>query len=344
MRTFNIAVLGATGAVGRELIDILRERKFPIKSLKALASARSAGRAIEAGGETLIIEEATPESFDDVDIAFFTAGGAISQRFAPEARSRGVVVIDNTSAFRMDPEVPLVVPEVNGEDLLEHDGLIANPNCSTTIAVMALAPLHRAAGIKRAVVSTYQAVSGIGAAAIDDLQRQVKQYVEGKPITATTYPSPSAAKQYQMLFNLIPHIDAFDEADYTKEEWKMVRETQKILHDDSLKITATTVRVPVFRSHSESINVELHKELSAARAREVLENAPGVRVYDNPEKQEYPMPLLTTDDDLVWVGRIRQDLSVPWGLNLWVVGDQIRKGAALNSVQIAEELVARQLV
>lgn len=344
MRKYSVAILGATGAVGQELIGILRERKFPLKSLKLLASARSAGRVIEVDGERLAIEEATQESFADVDLAFFSAGGSISEAFASAAREQGTVVIDNTSAFRLDPDVPLVVPEVNGDDLAWHKGLIANPNCSTIIGVMALAPLHAEAGIKRIVVSTYQAVSGIGAAAIDDLQQQVEQYVKGEPITPRTFPSSSAPKQYQMLFNLIPHIDAFDEGDYTKEEWKMVRETRKILHDDHMPITCTTVRVPVFRSHSESINVELHRDLSADEARQILAKAPGIKVYDNPKEQEYPMPLLTTNGDLVWVGRIRKDYSVPRGLNLWVVGDQIRKGAALNSVQIAEELVKRELL
>ncbi|NMB45897.1 MAG: aspartate-semialdehyde dehydrogenase [Firmicutes bacterium] len=344
MTTYDVAILGATGAVGQELIGILLERDFPIKSLKALASARSAGRILEIGQEKLVVEEVTPESFANVDLAFFMAGATVSRQFAQAAQDRGVVVIDNSSAFRMDPEVPLIVPEINADDLSWHSGLIANPNCSTTIAVMALAPLHAHAGLKRVVVSTYQAVSGIGAAAIDDLHEQVVQYVQGKPINATTFPSPSAAKHYQMLFNLIPHIDAFDEGGYTKEEWKMVRETQKILHDDSIQITATTVRVPVFRSHSESLNVELHKPMTTADARRILEEAPGVKVYDNLAEQEYPMPLLTTDDDRVWIGRIREDFTVPAGLNLWVVGDQIRKGAALNTVQIAEELIKRDLV
>ncbi len=344
MTTYNVAVLGATGAVGQELIGILLERGFPIKSLKALASARSAGRVLEIGGKELVVQEVTSESFAGVDLAFFMAGASVSRQFAGIAKEQGVVVVDNSSAFRMDPEVPLIVPEVNSDDLAWHKGLIANPNCSTTIAVMALAPLHAHGGLKRVVVSTYQAVSGIGAAAIDDLKQQVMQYTQGQPITATTYPSPSAPKHYQMLFNLIPQIDVFDEGGYTKEEWKMVRETQKILHDDSIQITATTVRVPVFRSHSESINVELHKELGVADARRLLEEAPGIKVYDDPGEQEYPMPLVTTDDDRVWVGRIREDFTVPSGLNLWVVGDQIRKGAALNSVQIAEELIRRNLV
>jgi aspartate-semialdehyde dehydrogenase len=344
LKTYNVAVLGATGAVGQELMDILLERQFPIKSLKLLASARSAGRVMEIGGERLVVEEVSPESFAGVDLAFFMAGGSVSQRFAQAARDHGAVVIDNSSAFRLDEDVPLVVPEVNGDDLEKHQGLIANPNCSTTVAVMVLAPLHAAAGIKRVVVSTYQAVSGIGAAAIDDLNRQVAQYQAEEEISAETFPSPSAAKKYPMLFNLIPHIDVFEEGGYTKEEWKMVRETRKILHDDSMKITATTVRVPVMRSHSESINVEFHKPLTADEARKVLEKAPGVRVYDDPGEQEYPMPILTTGDDLVWVGRIREDFTVPSGLNLWVVGDQIRKGAALNTVQIAEELIKRDLV
>jgi len=344
VKTYNVAVLGATGAVGQELVDILLERQFPVKSLKLLASARSAGRVMEVGGERLVVEEVSPKSFAGVDLAFFMAGGSVSQRFAEAAKEHGAVVIDNSSAFRLDEGVPLVVPEVNAGDLEGHQGLVANPNCSTIIAVMALAPLHAAAGIKRMVVSTYQAVSGIGAAAIDDLRRQVEQYQAGEEITAETFPFPSAAKKYPMLFNLIPHIDVFEDGGYTKEEWKMVRETQKILHDDGIKITATTVRVPVFRSHSESINVEFHKPITADEAREILANAPGIKVYDDPAQQEYPMPILTTGDDLVWVGRIREDFTVPSGLNLWVVGDQIRKGAALNSVQIAEELIKRGLV
>ena len=241
MKTYNVAVLGATGAVGQELVDILLERQFPIKSLKLLASARSAGRVMEIGGEPLVVEEVSPESIAGVDLALFMAGGSVSQQFAPAAWDHGAIVIDNSSAFRLDDDVPLVVPEVNGDDLEKHQGLIANPNCSTTIAVMALAPLHAAAGIKRVVVPTYQAVSGIGAAAIDDLKHQVAQYQGGEEITAKTFPSPSAAKKYPMLFNLIPHIDVFEEGGYTKEEWKMVRETQKILHDDRIKISATTV-------------------------------------------------------------------------------------------------------
>jgi len=336
--------LGATGAVGQELISILLERDFPIKSLKALASARSAGRVLEIGDEKLVVEEVTPDSFANIDLAFFMAGASVSRQFAEVARGKGAVIIDNSSAFRMDPEVPLVVPEVNSDDLSWHQGLIANPNCSTTIAVMALAPLHAHVGLKRVVVSTYQAVSGIGAAAIGDLHRQVVQYMQEQPITTEIFPSPSAAKHYPMLFNLIPQVDAFDEGGYTKEEWKMVRETQKILHDGNIQITATTVRVPVFRSHAESINIELRKQLTVADARKILGQAPGIRVYDNPSEQEYPMPVLAVDDDSVWVGRIREDHTVPAGLNLWVVGDQIRKGAALNSVQIAEELVRRNLV
>ncbi|NLK08269.1 MAG: aspartate-semialdehyde dehydrogenase [Firmicutes bacterium] len=344
MKNYNVAILGATGAVGQELVELLQERKFPIESLKLLASARSAGRVVQIGGENFTIEEAKPESFTGVDLAFFSAGGSVSETFVEAARASGTVVIDNTSAFRLNPEVPLVVPEVNGDDLAQHKGLIANPNCSTTIGVMALAPLHARARIKRVVFSTYQAVSGIGAAAIDDLNRQVEQYVKGETITAETFPSTASPKQYPMLFNLIPHIDSFDEGDYTKEEWKMVRETQKILHDDDLAITCTTVRVPVFRSHSESINVEFHDELGVEEARRVLAKTPGIKVFDNPQEQEYPMPIMTTYDDSIWVGRIRKDYSVPYGLNLWVVGDQIRKGAALNSVQIAEELINRELL
>ncbi len=336
MKRFNVAVVGATGAVGQELLKILLERDFPVSDLKLLATERSAGKKIEFKGKEYTVEPTTPEAFAGVDIALF-AGGSASKDFAREAAKRGAVVVDNSSAFRMDPEVPLVVPEVNPEDVKLHKGIIANPNCSTIIMVVALKPIHDAARIKRVVVSTYQAVSGAGKEAIDELAEQVKLLAEGKQAVPQVFP-------YQIAYNLIPHIDVFADLDYTKEEWKMVNETKKIMHDDSIQITATTVRVPVFRSHSESVNIETERKLSAAEARELLARAPGVIVQDNPEKKEYPMPLYTSDKDEVFVGRIREDNSLANGLNLWVVADQLRKGAATNAVQIAELAVKYDVV
>lgn len=331
MERFNIAVVGATGAVGQELLKILLERDFPVADLKLLATERSAGKKIEFKGKEYIVEATTAEAFEGVDIAMF-AGGSASKDYAREAAKRGAVVVDNSSAFRMDPEVPLVVPEVNPEDVKLHKGIIANPNCSTIIMVVALKPIHDAAKIKRVVVSTYQAVSGAGKEAIDELAAQVKALSEGKEVTPEVF-------GHQIAFNLIPHIDVFADMDYTKEEWKMVNETKKIMHDDSIEITATTVRVPVFRSHSESVNIETEKKLTAAEARELLASAQGIIVRDNAENKEYPMPLYTSDKDEVFVGRIREDNSITNGLNLWVVADQIRKGAATNAVQIAELVV-----
>lgn len=337
--TKNIAILGATGAVGVELLELLEERHFPVGEVRLLASARSAGKRVRALGRDLTVEEVSEKGFSGVDLAFFAAGSEVSRKWAPIALEQGAVVIDNSNAYRMDPEVPLVVPEVNPEDIANHRGIIANPNCSTIIMVVALQPLHQAAGIKRVVVSTYQAVSGVGAAAIAELEAQTHAYVAGEEMPLTCFPSRSAEKHYQMLFNVIPQIDVFLDNGYTKEEMKMVNETRKIMHLPELKVTATTVRVPVMRSHSESINVELERSLSVEEARDILSKAPGVKVVDNPKSQEYPMPLDTTKQDDVFVGRIRIDDSVPAGLNLWVVGDQIRKGAALNAIQIAECLL-----
>ncbi|PKM41736.1 MAG: aspartate-semialdehyde dehydrogenase [Firmicutes bacterium HGW-Firmicutes-8] len=331
MKRFNVAVVGATGAVGQELVKILTERDFPVADLKPLATERSAGKKIEFKGKQYTVENTTAEAFAGVDIALF-AGGSASKDFAREAAKRGAVVVDNSSAFRMDPDVPLVVPEVNPEDVKLHKGIIANPNCSTIIMVVALKPIHDAAKIKRVVVSTYQAVSGAGKEAIDELAAQVKQLAEGKEIVREVFP-------YQIAFNLIPHIDVFSEMDYTKEEWKMVHETKKIMHDEDMEITATTVRVPIFRSHSESVNIETEQKLSASEARKLLAGAPGIIVQDNPAGKEYPMPLFTSDRDEVFVGRIREDNSIANGLNLWVVADQLRKGAATNAVQIAELVV-----
>ena len=331
MKRFNVAVVGATGAVGQELLKILAERDFPVADLKMLATERSAGKKIEFKGQEYVVEPTTGEAFRGVDIAFF-AGGSASKDFAREAAKRGAVVIDNSSAFRMDPDVPLVVPEVNPEDVKLHKGIIANPNCSTIIMVVVLKPIHDAAKIKRVVVSTYQAVSGAGKEAIDELAAQVKQLSMGNDVTPEVFP-------YQIAFNLIPQIDVFSDLDYTKEEWKMVHETRKIMHDDKMEITATTVRVPIFRSHSESVNIETEQKLSAAEAKRLLAGAPGVIVQDDIAKKEYPMPLFASDKDEVFVGRIREDNSIGSGLNLWVVADQLRKGAATNAVQIAELVV-----
>lgn len=328
MRQFNVAVVGATGAVGQEILKVLEERNFPVRELRPLATARSAGRVIYFKGEAYTVEETRPESFAGVEIALF-AGGAASKEFALAAKERGALVIDNSSAFRLEPDVPLVVPEVNPEDVKWHKGIIANPNCSTIIMVVPLKPLYDAAGIKRVVVSTYQAVSGAGAAAIKELEAQTRAVLSGQEYPPQVFP-------YQIAFNLIPHIDVFQELDYTKEEWKMVKETRKIFHDDSLSITATTVRVPVIRCHSESVNVETKEKLTAKEAREILARAPGVVVVDDPAAKKYPMPILAYDKDEVFVGRIRDDNSLDKGLNLWVVADQLRKGAATNAVQIAE--------
>ncbi|HWR07995.1 aspartate-semialdehyde dehydrogenase [Sporomusa sp.] len=343
MRRYNVAILGATGAVGQEFLRLLEERNFPFNELRLLASERSAGKVITFMGKDYIVEAAKPDSFKDVQIALF-AGGSTSKTLAPEAVKHGAIVIDNSSAFRMDPEVPLVVPEVNPEAIKQHKGIIANPNCSTIIMVMALKPIHNAVKIKRIVVSTYQAVSGAGKEAIDELSNQVTAIMEKRPVEANILPSASLPKHYQIAFNLLPQIDVFVEDDYTKEEMKMVHETHKILNDFSIGITATTVRVPVYRSHSESINIELNGPLSPGEARQLLAGFPGVIVQDDPAEMVYPMPLYTSDRNEVFVGRIRVDKTVPHGLNMWVVGDQIRKGAALNAVQIAEYMVEHNLI
>ncbi|HHV62311.1 MAG TPA: aspartate-semialdehyde dehydrogenase [Firmicutes bacterium] len=339
MSEFKVAVVGATGAVGEEILSILDERRFPVRELRLLASERSEGKIVRFRGAELKVEKARPESFDGIEFAFFSAGAKVSLDLAPEAVKRGAIVIDNTSAFRMEPEVPLVVPEVNPEDIKKHKGIIANPNCSTIIMVVALKPLHDAARIKRVVVSTYQAVSGAGARAMQALEEESKAYLEGRAVEPSILPFAKAPVHYQIAFNLIPHIDVFMENGYTKEELKMVFETQKIMGDSTIAVTATTVRVPVFRSHSESINVETERKLTAAEARRLLESAPGVTVLDSPGEMLYPMPLDVSGKDDVFVGRIREDNSIAKGLNLWVVGDQLRKGAALNAIQIAEKII-----
>lgn len=343
MKNYNVAILGATGAVGQEFLDLIEERNFPFANLKLLASSRSAGKIITFMGKDYTVEEATDDSFKNIDIALF-AGGSASTKFAPAAVKHGAIVIDNSSAFRMNPEVPLIVPEVNPEDITKHKGIIANPNCSTIIMAMALKPLYNHTKIKRIVVSTYQAVSGAGKEAIDELNNQVQAFVDNKPTEATILPSASLPKHYQIAFNVIPQIDAFMEDGYTKEEMKMVHETHKIFNDYNIGITATTIRIPVYRSHSESINIEFEDEISVAKAKELLSAFPGVIVQDDPKEQIYPMPLFTSSQNEVFVGRIRKDDSVPNGLNLWVVGDQIRKGAALNALQIAEHMIEHNLI
>ncbi len=336
MKEFNVAILGATGMVGQELLDILVERRFPIKNLTLMSSARSAGKRVLVGGKEYAVQEATPEAFQGVDIAFFSAGGQVSREWMDTAVAAGALVIDNTSAFRLRDDVPLVVPEVNKEEILKHKGIIANPNCSTILMVLPLKPIFDRAGIKRVVVSTYQAVSGAGGKAMDELRRQTEDYVAGREMEAAILPVASAPRHYPIAFNVIPQIDKFAEDDYTREEWKMVRETQKMFKEPGLKVTATTIRIPVMRCHAVSINVETESALSPEECRELLKQAPGVEVLDAPERQEYPMPLFLTGKDAVYVGRIRRDLTVENGLNLWAVTDQVRKGAALNAVQIAE--------
>jgi aspartate-semialdehyde dehydrogenase len=327
----NVAIVGATGAVGQEFLKILAERNFPVDELRLLATKRSAGKLITWQGRELEVQETTHESFKGIDIALF-AGGSSSTEYARSAVESGAVVIDNSSAFRLDPEVPLIVPEVNPEDVKGHKGIIANPNCSTIIMAVALKPIFDLAGIRRVVVSTYQAVSGAGREGIEELEGEVKAWSQGEPLTPSVFP-------YQIAFNLIPRIDVFQEGDYTKEEWKMVKETQKIFHAPDMAITATTVRVPVFRSHSESINVETERLVSVAEVQEVLSKAEGVIVEDDPSNDRYPMPWFSADTDEVYVGRLRKDFSIAQGFNMWVVGDQIRKGAATNAVQIAELLL-----
>jgi aspartate-semialdehyde dehydrogenase len=344
MRKYNVAIVGATGAVGKEFIALLAERRFPLKSLRLLASSRSAGTTVDTSFGPLCVEEATPDSFRDIDVAFFSAGGSVSKALAPAAVQSGAVVIDNTSAFRLDPDVPLVVPEVNAEAVSQHRGIIANPNCSTIIMVVAIKPIYDRAGINRIVASTYQAVSGAGAKAIAALEEESRRYLAGDPVEPSTLPFASAPVHHQIAFNLVPQIDVFEEMDYTKEEWKMVRETRKIMCDSELAVTATTVRVPIFRCHSESLNIETATKLTSAEARLILSEAPGVRVVDDPARMLYPMPLDMTGKDEVFVGRIREDNSIEKGLNLWVVGDQIRKGAALNALQIAEYMIAHGLL
>ena len=336
-RNYSVAIAGATGAVGSEMIKILQERAFPVDSIRMLASKRSVGKRLSFQGEDVAVEELTKDSFTGVDIALFSAGGGRSLEFAPAAAKAGAVVIDNSSAFRMEDDIPLVVPEVNPHAVADYTnrGIIANPNCSTIQMVVALKPLHDEVKIKRIVVSTYQAVSGTGAQAVTELEEQTRALIEGKPAVSDVYP-------HQIAFNCLPHIDVFTDDGYSKEELKMVNETRKILEDPDISVTATTVRVPVYYGHSESVNVEFYGEFSPDRARKILSQAPGVVVIDDPAKNLYPLAIDAAgkDDN---VGRIRKDFSIENGLNLWIVSDNLRKGAALNAVQIAELLVDKYL-
>lgn len=337
-KKFNIAVAGATGAVGNQMITCLEERNFPVKSIKFLASSRSAGRKLRFRGDLVEVEELTENSFKGVDIALFSAGGGTSVKFAPFAAKDGCVVIDNSSAWRMDPDVPLVVPEVNPHAVAQYTnkGIIANPNCSTIQMVVPLNPIHKKCGIKRIVVSTYQAVSGTGKKAIDELFDQTRAMINFIDYKINVYP-------HRIAFNCLPHIDVFLENGYTKEEMKMVDETRKIMEDDTMGVTATTVRVPVYFSHSESINIETREHISADEVKSLLENEPGIKVVDDPKKNIYPLAIDAAGQDLTFVGRIRDDESIPNGINMWVVADNIRKGAATNTVQIAEILAENYL-
>ena len=337
MKKYNVAIVGATGAVGQTMLRILEERNFPVKNILPLASSRSNGHVVEFKGEKIKVQEATPSSFEGIDIALFSAGKSVSVELAPEAVKRGAIVIDNSNAYRMDPKVPLVVPEVNPEHIKSHRGIIANPNCSTTQMVVALKPIHDAVKIKRVVVSTYQAVSGTGVDAVEELKQQLKMILNGENPKSQVYPYPIA-------FNVLPHIDLFDDTGYSLEEWKMVNETRKIIGDDSMAITATTVRVPVMNCHSESVNIETKEKLTADMARQILSKAPGIKVVDEPQLKQYPLPGDVSGRDEVFVGRIREDFSVNNGLNLWIVADNLRKGAALNAVQIAENMSDNALI
>ncbi|WP_159723303.1 aspartate-semialdehyde dehydrogenase [Enterococcus sp. CSURQ0835] len=347
MRNLNVAVVGATGAVGTRMIQMLEGTSLPLGEVKLLASKRSAGKQLQFKNQTITVEELVPESFEGIDLALFSAGGSVSAKFAPEAVKRGAIVVDNTSHFRMDPTVPLVVPEVNPEALRQHKGIIANPNCSTIQMMVALEPIRKNFGLKRVIVSTYQAVSGAGNEAMDELKNQIEDYLAGKPaaeLKAEILPAGSDKKHYPLAFNALPQIDVFDKDDYTFEEWKMVNETKKIMEDDTIKISATCVRIPVLVGHSESVYVETEKPASAQAIKEVIAQAPGAILEDDPTEQLYPQALNSVGKKETFVGRIRKDLDVETGVHLWVVSDNLLKGAAWNSVQIAEKMYAMGLL
>ncbi|WP_407942195.1 aspartate-semialdehyde dehydrogenase [Microaerobacter geothermalis] len=339
--TFHVAVVGATGAVGQQILHLLAERNFPLASLKCLASSRSAGKTVMFKGEPITVEEATPESFEGVDIALFSAGGSVSKILAPEAVKRGAVVIDNTNAFRMNPDVPLVVPEINMDIIGDKPGIIANPNCSTIQMVVALKPLYDKYGISRIIVSTYQAVSGAGSQAIEELLDQSRAVLEGREPECNILPVGKLDKHYQIAFNAIPQIDVFQDNGFTLEEMKMVNETKKIMGDPNIAVTSTCVRIPVIYGHSESVYVELKEEFELDEVYRLLNDAPGVTVIDSPEEQKYPLATDAAGKLDVFVGRIRRDLNHSRGLNMWIVSDNLLKGAAWNAVQIAEHFVQR---
>lgn len=341
MRKMNVAIVGATGAVGTQMIKLLENSTLPIGTVKFLASKRSAGKQLSFKGEIQTIEELVPESFENVDLALFSAGGGISAKFAPEAVKRGAVVVDNTSHFRMDPEVPLVVPEVNPEALRSHKGIIANPNCSTIQMMVALEPIRQAFGLKRVLVSTYQAVSGAGNQAMEELKQQTRDFLDEKPVDewqANILPCGGDKKHYPLAFNALPQIDVFTDAGYTNEEWKMINETKKIMEDDSIKVSATCVRIPVMSGHSESVYIETEKTATVAEIQEVIANAPGAVLEDDPSQQIYPQALNCVGKKETFVGRIRKDPDEEKGVHLWVVSDNLLKGAAWNSLQIAETM------
>jgi aspartate-semialdehyde dehydrogenase len=334
--SYDVAVVGATGAVGQEMISILQERRFPVGELRAIASERSHGRELEFSGSKLKVQKLDSDSFNGIQIALFSAGASRSREFAQIAVEAGAVVIDNSSAFRMEEDVPLIIPEINPQRIADYTkrGIIANPNCTTAVAIMALKPIHDIAKIKRVVAASYQAVSGAGAQAMEELRFQTMAIAEGKAFYTRVFP-------HQIAFNLLPHVDAFLENGYTKEEMKLHNETRKILEDDTIQLTATTVRVPVFRAHSIALNIETERKVSVGETKNALKNFPGVRVVDEPQNLRYPMPIEAAGKDECLVGRIREDYTVPSGISLWVVGDQLRKGAALNAVQIAEVLISK---
>ncbi|MBU2609233.1 MAG: aspartate-semialdehyde dehydrogenase [Chloroflexi bacterium] len=334
MTGYKVAIVGATGLVGREFIKTLKQRNFPAASIQLFASDRSAGRKLAVGNDEVEVKETTVESFEAIDIALFSAGAEVSRHFSPIAAQSGAVVIDNSSAFRQVPTVPLVVPEVNPEDIKRHKGIIANPNCSTIQMVMALYPLHKVNPIKRIIVDTYQAVSGTGSAAVEELLTQIKQVLDGQTTVPHVYP-------HQIAFNMLPEIDVFLDNGYTKEEWKMMEETRKIMHADDMAISATCVRVPVLTGHSEAVHVEFSHPISPDDAYRILSQAPGIKVLDDPTISLYPQPWSAAGTDEVFVGRIRQDVSSKNALAMWIVADNLRKGAALNAVQIAEEIIKR---
>jgi len=330
-KSYHIAIVGATGAVGAELLRVLERRNFPIASLSAVSSARSIGKSVRFHDELIPVQELAEHTFDKIDIAFFSAGGEVSRKFIPVARRAGAIAVDNSSVFRMDSDVPLVIPEINAADAYNHSGVIANPNCTTAIALMAIYPLHRAFGVRRVFAASYQAVSGGGARAIDELREQVKNALHDRPLTAEVYPHPIA-------FNLLPHVDAFLESGYTKEEMKMQNEGRKIMHLPEFRASVTCVRVPVYRAHSVAISAEFEQPVSVERAREVLAKAPGLELVDEPANNRYPMPITVAEKDNCQVGRVRVDCAFDNGLSFWISGDQLLKGAALNAVQIAELL------